>query len=128
MTALVCLGEITCRDISDIKVFTNYKEGLKYAVEHQKKILLVFDFWHNPTMSTERMLNDKSVISLLQNYTVIFLKTDNMDPEGKSNRKLQHTKFGTTTQPMYYIIDSEQNIIRSHQGYCKKEEFQDFIR
>jgi len=117
-----------CDNNSNIVVFDNYNDGLLNASEHNQKILLIFDFWGNPTNSVNNNIYNKKFEDELRDLTIILLKVDEPGSAGIINRGLQKDKFGTDTQPTYYLLNSEAKVIKGPIGYCKKSEFEAFIR
>lgn len=125
---LVILFLIGCNSHSSIKVYSDYGEGLSNASKFNQNILLVFDFLGNPNNSAKEIIYDKEFEGILQEVTVILLNVDEPSSVGKSNRDFQKSRFGTDTQPMYYLLNSKGEMIKDPIGYCKKSEFRNFIR
>jgi len=117
---------LECDNSSSIVMFDNYDDGLLNASEYDQNILLIFDFLGNPNNSVRRMIYSNRFYDKLQYTTIIILNVD--DPnEGNLNRNLQINKYGTNTQPMYYLLDSKGEIIKGPKGYCTELEFANFI-
>ncbi len=125
---LMIFALLGCDNSSNIVVFNNYEEGLSNASELNQNVLLVFDFLGNPSSSVKKMIYNKEFEDELQNVTVILLNVDEPNPGGESNRRLQIERYGTDTQPMYYLLNSQRQIIKGPKGYCNKSEFINFIQ
>ncbi len=110
-----------------VKWTDDYYKGLELAKNEDAKILLVFDSWSNPTSSTLKIFESSKVISVLDDYVVILLFVEGKNVKDKSVIKLQREKFNTNFQPVYYVIGSDEKILKGPQGYCKEKEFLDFI-
>ena len=119
-----CLG---CQQASEIYVFKKYNDGLKNAKEESQNILLIFDFWGNPTLSAKRLVYNKAYEKILQDFTIIILHVDDPGQVGIENRKLQKTRYNSETQPMFYVLNQNGEIIKGPLGYCKEKEFENFI-
>lgn len=88
----------------ELAYFQNYREGISYAQKQNQLILLIFDFWANPTMSTLKLIEDDEIIRLLKNYTVIHLMVDDrtMLDSGKTLGEFNHdlqVSMGLKNQP-----------------------------
>lgn len=116
-----------CQDQSAPSIFSSYEEGKRYAVEKNQNILLIFDSWGNPTLSSEQLLHDYEVIPFLKQYTVILLYVDAEGELGKKNKNFQIERFSTSVQPMYYILDNNGSLLKEPLTYCKKATFLKFI-
>ena len=46
---------------------------------------------------------------------------------GLKNLHLQTEKFNNAAQPLYVVIDSEENIISDPIGYCSEKDFYNFL-
>jgi len=125
---LVLIFLCACGEYQERKVFDNYDDGLNEAKHLNKKILLVFDFLGNPNASAEELIYSKDIASTLDNYVIILLKVDEAGETGKLNRKLQVEKYSSNSQPTYYILSPESKTLKGPLGYCRKEEFLEFIR
>lgn len=123
-----------CSQSAEPVIHEQYSDGISAAKANDTDILLIFDWWGNPTRSTEKFLEHLEVKNEISNYTVIFLRVDDERPYNESsetlgtfNRKLQIEKFGSTTQPTYYIVDHEGHIIRGPLEYCSRADFINFL-
>lgn len=125
---LVILVLLRCNNFSNIIVFNDYEKGLLNAAEHNQNVLLVFDFLGNPKTPARGVIYYKEFERILKGSTVILLYVDKPGKEGVLNRKLQKEKYGTDTQPTYYILDNKGKIIKGPLGYCREDEFGKFIQ
>lgn len=118
---------VGCNKYSNIYVYNNYDKGLLNASEQNQRILLVFDFLGNPNNSAKKMIYSQEFEGMLKNTTVIVLNIDEPGKDGELNKDLQKTKYGTDIQPMYYLLNSKGELIKTPLEYCTKEEFRKFI-
>ena len=85
-------------------VFTDFDEGMAYARQEQKPVLL--DFTGVGCVNCRKMeayvLADTTIQSRLQDYVLIELYVDVKGGEGERNSRLQRERFGANAQP-YYI-------------------------
>lgn len=102
--------------VTEREVYNDYEEGLAYAKQVNKPILL--DFTGYGCVNCRKMeayvLTDDSVQSRLQNYVLITLyvddkqdKDDDGESEGNENSRIQRDIYGSNAQP-YYIQLSPQ--------------------
>lgn len=124
---LFSLGFVACSKSNKIDFFSSYEEGMLDAKKNERNILLIFDFLGNPTMSTYELFEDDRIISSTKDFTKILLFVDLKNEEGRINQELQQTAFKTNFQPAYYIIDIDRNILKGPKGYCKSDEFLEFL-
>lgn len=117
---------LSCSD-RKIEIFDDYSEGIENASEHNQQILLIFDFYGNPTRSVEKKIQNKYIKPLLSSFSVILLKVDDTGDLNNFNSKLQKEKYKTNYQPAYYIIDKTETIIKGPLGYCSSSELQNFL-
>ena len=122
-----------CNETGELEIFNNYEQGLQEA--KRVKILLMFDWWGNPTNSTIRLLEDKDIKKAIREYTLVLLMVDDKqldkntsETKGKLNFEIQRNVYKTKNQPIYFITDGNGTILKGPKGYCKKEEFIDFVQ
>ena len=86
------------------KVFTDFEEGMAYARQEQRPVLL--DFTGVGCVNCRKMeayvLADSAVQARLKEYVLIELYVDIKGGEGDRNSQLQRERFGANAQP-YYI-------------------------
>ncbi len=90
------------------EVFTNYEEGLSYARQTGKPVIV--DFTGYGCVNCRKMeayvLDDDSVKARLQNYVFIQLFVDDKrDGIGDMNSKIQREQFGANAQPFFVQLD-----------------------
>ncbi|MCL2413488.1 MAG: thioredoxin family protein, partial [Bacteroidales bacterium] len=123
--------------------FFDYEEGLAYARETGRPILLDFTGHgcRNCREMESRVWSDPEVLSLLNEFVIIALYTNDRTvlPEaehftgtdgrlkntiGRQNAYLQITRFGTNTLPYYVVLDSEGNPLRERGvGFVSRDVF-----
>ena len=123
----ILVGFVACDLNSRRTVYENYDQGLKEAAQRSVNVLLVFDFWGNPNQSAERLIYDKTVYPELKDLIVVLLRVDAKGAKGVYNRQLQSSKYGTSTQPMYYLLDHTGQVMKEPIGYCNKEELLNYL-
>ena len=96
------------------EVFNDYEEGLAYARQTSKPVII--DFTGYGCVNCRKMeafvLDNDSVKARLQNYVFIELfvddrldKDDDGESEGNENSRLQREQFGSNAQPFYVQLD-----------------------
>lgn len=137
MNKLYFLGLIlilfSCNKRALVVVFNDYEAGLKLAKSENRKILLFFDIWGKSTHKISDMLQEEDILYLLKDYVLIQLMVDDRSKAkdgkmtiGEINRAIQ-LKYHSRNQPMFYIINPEETVVKDPLGYCKKDEFVSFI-
>lgn len=127
--------------------FTSYEEGMKYAKEHQKPVLVDFTGYGcvNCREMEAKIWNNPEVSSLLDNdYVLISLYVDDkrklaepmiITENGKEKKLrtigekwsyLQRHKFGANAQPFYVILNNSGEVINQPIGFTKNS--LDFIQ
>ena len=96
-------------EIEGREVFNNYDEGLAYARQTGKPVLI--DFTGYGCVNCRKMeayvLDDDSVKARLQNYVFIELFVDDKrDGIGDMNSRIQREQFGSNAQPFYVQLDA----------------------
>ena len=97
-------------EIEGREVFHDYDEGLAYARQTGKPI--VIDFTGYGCVNCRKMeafvLADDSVKVRLQNYVFIELYVDDKrDGIGDKNSRIQREQFGSNAQPFYVQLDAD---------------------
>ncbi len=95
-------------EIEGREVFNNYEEGLAYARQEGKPVII--DFTGYGCVNCRKMeayvLDDDSVKARLQNYVFIELFVDDKrDGIGDKNSAIQREQFGSNAQPFYVQLD-----------------------
>lgn len=100
---------------SDQMVFYNYEEGLEYARQTARPVLVNFTGYGcvNCRKMEEFVLSNDSVQKRIQNYVYIMLYVDSrMDADaneiedGIENSRLQQERFGSNAQPFFIQLDA----------------------
>ncbi len=96
-------------EIEGREVFNNYEEGLAYARQEGKPVII--DFTGYGCVNCRKMeayvLDDDSVKARLQNYVFIELFVDDKrDGIGDMNSRIQREQFGSNAQPFYVQLDA----------------------
>ena len=101
-------------EIQDREVFHDYEEGLAYARQVGKPVIL--DFTGYGCVNCRKMeafvLNNDSVKARLQNYVFIELYVDDRidadsdgESEGTENSRIQREQFGSNAQPFFVQLN-----------------------
>lgn len=116
-----------CGGQSSMNIHSSLDSALEDSRKYDRNILLVFDFLGSPTDAVKQLLHDRTVMKKLDNITVVLLNVDEPGDIGNNNRKLQENKYGTSTQPAFYLLDKKGDVIKGPLGYCSKSELLEFI-
>jgi len=97
-------------EIEGREVFNDYDEGLAYARQEGKPVII--DFTGYGCVNCRKMeayvLDDDSVKARLQNYVFIELFVDDKrDGIGDWNSKIQREQFGSNAQPFFVQLDAD---------------------
>lgn len=106
--------------ITGREVFNDYEQGLAYARQEGKPIII--DFTGYGCVNCRKMeayvLEDDSVKARLQNYVYLQLFVDDRldtdhdgESEGSENSRIQRELFGSNAQPFFVQLDAEGNLI-----------------
>jgi len=107
-------------EIEGREVFYDYEEGLAYAQQTGKPMLV--DFTGYGCVNCRKMeafvLANDSVKAHIQNYVFVELYVDDRldkdadgESEGNENSRLQRERFGSNAQPFYVQLDSNGQLI-----------------
>jgi hypothetical protein len=112
--------------------FTDYTAGISCAVSLNKPVLIYFNAWAdvNSRKMEEHILNDDAINSYIADHFVVInlhvddrsmlptslqyiskLSGEKIRTVGGYNSELQITKFQSESQPFFYILDKQENII-----------------
>ncbi len=97
-------------EIEGREVFHDYEEGLAYARQTGKPIII--DFTGYGCVNCRKMeafvLSDETVKARLENYVFIELYVDDKrDGIGDKNSRIQRENFGSNAQPFYVQLDAK---------------------
>ena len=112
--------------ITDREVFHDYEEGMAYARQTGKPVIL--DFTGYGCVNCRKMeafvLDDDSVKARLQNYVFIELFVDHRldtdhdgESEGTENSRLQRERFGSNAQPFFVQLDAQGNQVTAPMAF-----------
>ena len=134
----------------DLNCFKDFDEGLAYAKEHDKPILLDFTGWAcvNCRKMEENVWSDPEVYEALENYVLISLYVDDRKslPKDaqfayrKSNGKIkqittvgskwatfQAINFKTASQPFYVQLSPDLKLLNRPEKYTDKDTYLDWL-
>ena len=120
--------------VEEREVYTDYEEGLAFAKQVNKPILL--DFTGYGCVNCRKMeayvLSNDSVQSRLKNYVLITLYVDDKqdkdadgESEGNENSRIQREIYGTNAQPYYIQLSPQGEKISEPYAFSVKVD--DFI-
>ena len=118
--------------IEDREVFYDYEEGLAYAKQEGKPVLL--DFTGYGCVNCRKMeayvLSDETVKERLKAYVLIELYVDDKnDGIGEKNSKIQREIYGANAQPYYIQLDKNgQKISQPYAFSIDPQEFLDWLQ
>ena len=97
-------------EIEGREVFNDYDEGLAYARQEGKPVII--DFTGYGCVNCRKMeayvLDDDSVKAWLKNYVFIELFVDDKrDGIGERNSRIQREQFGSNAQPFFVQLDAD---------------------
>jgi hypothetical protein len=110
-----------------LKIYTDYSEGLRFAIDEKKKIFLAFDSYNNPVKSTSKLFTNDAIALKLKDYAVIHLRVDGGDLDSKMVAKFQIEKFKVNFQPCYFILNDKEQVLKGPLGYCNANKILEFI-
>jgi len=79
-------------------------------------------------MSTAELFSEKEISFELEKFTVVVLNVDEPGEKGKTNKLMQIERFGTKSQPTYYILDEMGEMIKGPLGYATKTRVLEFLK
>ena len=118
--------------IEDREVFYDYEEGLAYAKQEGKPVLL--DFTGYGCVNCRKMeayvLSDETVKERLKAYVLIELYVDDKnDGIGEKNSKIQREIYGANAQPYYIQLDKNgQKISQPYAFSIDPQAFLDWLQ
>ena len=107
-------------EIEGREVFNDYEEGLAYARQTGKPVII--DFTGYGCVNCRKMetfvLDNDSVKARLQNYVFIELFVDHRldtdndgESEGTENSRIQREQFGSNAQPFFVQLDAQGKLV-----------------
>ena len=107
-------------------VFNDYEEGMAYARQTGKPVIL--DFTGYGCVNCRKMeafvLDDDSVKARLKNYVFIELFVDDRldadsdgESEGTENSRIQREQFGSNAQPFFVQLDAQGNQVTAPMAF-----------
>ncbi len=122
----------------DILCFKDYEEGMRYAKEHNKPVMIDFTGWScvNCRKMEDNVWSDPKVLKKLgEDYVLISLYVDDKTPlpteqqsvspttgrkirtTGNKWSDLQASVYNTNSQPYYVLLDHQGKILAEPRGY-----------
>lgn len=120
---------------ASLESFSTIDEALAESRKSSKPIFLYFKS-HTCSVCKvmeSTVLNDPQVIAALEDYVIanIYVDDSREDPEfktlGRRFRDYQTRHFASASQPLYVVIDSDENVLSGPVGSSSVEEFLEFL-
>ncbi|MGM9837733.1 MAG: protein-disulfide reductase DsbD family protein [Paludibacteraceae bacterium] len=111
------------------EVFNDYDEGMAYARQERKPVLLDFSGYGcvNCRKMEAYVLDNEAVKQRLQQYVLIELYVDDKrDGIGEKNSAIQREQFGSNAQPFYIQLDADGK--RISDPYAFSTDVEDFLK
>ena len=124
--------------VEEREVFSDYEEGLLFAKQQNKPILL--DFTGYGCVNCRKMeayvISNDSVQARLKNYVLITLYVDDKldkdadgESEGNENSRLQREVYGSNAQPYYIQLSPQGEIISEPYAFSiKVDDFLNWLK
>jgi len=122
---------------STLKSYTNLEEALSESRATGKPVFIAFKS-HTCSVCKQMeatVLSSPAVMDRLSNdFVIANLYVDDKTPDdefrtlGRRYRDLELQQFGSASQPLYAVVDSEGSTISGPIGSCSEEEFLTFLK
>ena len=122
---------------STLKSYTNLEEALAESRATGKPVFIAFKS-HTCSVCKQMeatVLSSPAVMDRLSNdFVIANLYVDDKTPDdefrtlGRRYRDLELQQFGSASQPLYAVVDSEGSTISGPIGSCSEEEFLTFLK
>ena len=122
---------------STLKSYTNLEEALAESRSTGKPVFIAFKS-HTCSVCKQMeatVLSSPAVMDMLSNdFVIANLYVDDKTPDdefrtlGRRYRDLELQQFGSASQPLYAVVDSDGNTLSGPTGSCSEEEFLTFLK
>ena len=122
---------------STLKSYTNLEEALAESRAIGKPVFIAFKS-HTCSVCKQMeatVLSSPAVMDRLSNdFVIANLYVDDKTPDdefrtlGRRYRDLELQQFGSASQPLYAVVDSDGNTLSGPTGSCSEEEFLTFLK
>ena len=122
---------------STLKSYTNLEEALAESRSTGKPVFIAFKS-HTCSVCKQMeatVLSSPAVMDRLSNdFVIANLYVDDKTPDdefrtlGRRYRDLELQQFGSASQPLYAVVDSDGNTLSGPTGSCSEEEFLTFLK
>ena len=122
---------------STLKSYTNLEEALAESRATGKPVFIAFKS-HTCSVCKQMeatVLSSPAVMDRLSNdFVIANLYVDDKTPDdefrtlGRRYRDLELQQFGSASQPLYAVVDSDGNTLSGPTGSCSEEEFLTFLK
>ena len=122
---------------STLKSYTNLEEALAESRAIGKPVFIAFKS-HTCSVCKQMeatVLSSPAVMDMLSNdFVIANLYVDDKTPDdefrtlGRRYRDLELQQFGSASQPLYAVVDSDGNTLSGPTGSCSEEEFLTFLK
>jgi thiol:disulfide interchange protein len=108
-----------------------YREALDLARQQNKLVLVTFTGYTctNCKWMEYNMFPKPEITAAAQDLVLVELYTDGADAARQQNEDLEDTKFHTSSQPYYAILDADEKVVATFGGLTRDtEEFLKFLK
>ena len=122
---------------STLKSYTNLEEALSESRATGKPVFIAFKS-HTCSVCKQMeatVLSSPAVMDRLSNdFVIANLYVDDKTPDdefrtlGRRYRDLELQQFGSASQPLYAVVDSDGNTLSGPTGSCSEDEFLTFLK
>ena len=117
--------ELDEQTLSQLNIFTDYKEGIEHAKQVNKPVILMFTGYaaFNSRKLEEQILETEEMFLLMkENFVNIWLYVDDRSETAENYMEFQQERFESNEQPLIYILNSSGKKIAGGIGYADSEE------
>jgi thiol:disulfide interchange protein len=108
----------------------DYRAALDRGRQENKLVLVTFTGYActNCHWMKANMFPRPEIIDAAKDLVLVELYTDGNDPASDENAKLESTKFGSESDPLYVLLDGNENVLATS-GYTRSsQEFLAFLK
>jgi thiol:disulfide interchange protein len=121
----------TSTEAGGIKWMKNdYRAALERGRQENKLVLVTFTGYActNCHWMKANMFPRTEIADVAKDLVLVELYTDGNDPASEENAKLEYTKFASESDPLYVLLDGNENVLATS-GYTRStQEFLAFLR
>jgi thiol:disulfide interchange protein DsbD len=98
-----------------------YREALERARRENRRVLVAFSGYActNCHWMKANMFTRPEIAAALEDYVLVELYTDGLDPASQENQALEQALFATVAIPYYAILDPDGKVIATFPGLTR---------